>query len=762
MRHRIIILAALLTIVGVAFGQKRRRVATQQIAARTAQQVRQPQQQPQVQPQASEDEEWKLLYDRVFPCRASKHYMVVNGRYIGLVTAEGEEIITPGTYDVVYDINLPDFVLILKGGLFGAYNIQTNKEAIPCQYDENGVFVTQLYDYDETTKTYSKETVRDICTVVKNGKGGIYDVKLQREIMPCQYSYINWKELLMQDEPTLNKIKTDEENNKLLPIELQTETLKPEETGRRGALRNCCGVFNNGKEGVYDIKREQEIIPCQYDGINVSGKIDEFFIVFNYPSAKNVAEGMTGMPFEGVYDTRLNKQITPLKYGLIALHELKSKDYCRVEGNRDPDVLSGEEGIGLIDRQGNELLTPAYTYLQKMDRFNEASDIFVVGKGGKFGGNWGGDYSQQTSEHYALYDAGKKSFLTSFDYKMINSTSTDRMVMGISVAGENLASFCTNDDKWGFMDVTGKVVIPAEYEKVTEFENGVAQVMKDGVTSLLTNPLKGTILKVAGGSELGKDVDSNIPQTGRAEENLFAYVFANERYAHLKGADYALNDGKVFAEYCKKTLGVPEKQVHYYEDATFGNLSSAMNQIKDIAEVYEGEAKIIFYFAGLGATDHQTKERYLLPSDATLETVSSTGYSVLELQKALSGMNTIYTLAILDAPFSNVDRNGNMLGSGRGVRIAPKQIPVQGHAIICTGSMGDETAYASKDYGHGLFTFGILQQLQSTKGDSTLKELIDNATTWTKREAMNEFEQTQTPQQTVSMDMEEKWKNLKL
>ena len=390
-----------------------------------------------------------------------------------------------------------------------------------------------------------------------------------------------------------------------------------------------------------------------------------------------------------------------------------------------------------------------------------ASDIFVVGEGGKFGGNWGGDYSQQTSEHYALYDAKKKTFLTSFDYKMINPTTTDRMVMGISVAGENLASFCTDDDKWGFMDVTGKVVIPAEYEKVTEFENGVAQVTKDGVTSLLTNPLKGTTLKVASGSEQGKEVDSKIPQTDRHDDNLFAYVFANERYTHLKGADYALNDGKVFAEYCKKTLGVPEKQVHYYEDATFGNLSSAINQMKDIAEVYEGEAKIIFYFAGLGATDNQTKERYLLPSDATLETVSSTGYSVMELQKALNSMNTVYTLAILDAPFSNVDRNGNMLGSGRGVKIAPKRIPVQGNAIICTSSTGDEAAYASNDYGHGLFTFGILQQLQSTKGNGTLKELVEGASAWTKKEAMKMFEQTQTPQQTVSMEMEAKWQNLK-
>lgn len=751
MRQRVIILAALLMVVGIAFGQTRRRVATQRTTTGTTQQV-QAQQQPKVEQQeASADDEWKLLYDRVLPCRASNHYMVVNGPFVGLVTSDGEEIITPGTYDLVYDINLPDYVWMSKGGRYGAYNVQTRKEAIPCQYDEDAVFIHQLYDYDEDAKTFSKETVRDICVVVKNGKQGIYDVKLQREIIPCQYAYVNWKELLMQDDVT-KKMDTPP---------------APDNTGRRGVFRNVCTVKKESQNiaepsmGLYNIKAEKEIIPCQYFGVDVPDKEGDLFIVFNFPSAKNFAEGMTGLPFEGIYDTRLNKQITPLKYGWIALHELKDKDYCRAEGNRDPTTLTGEEGIGIIDRQGKELLVPKYTYLERLDRFNKSSDIFVVGEGGKFGGDWGGDYSHQTSAHYALYDAGKKTFLTGFDYKLINSIITDHEFNGLPIAGEGLASFCTKDDKWGFMDVTGKVIVPAEYEKVTEFQNGVAQVTKNGVTSLLTNPLKGTTLKVANGSEQGKDVDSKVPQTGKKDDNLFAYVFANERYAHLKGGDYAINDGKVFAEYCKKTIGVPEKQVHYYEDATFGNLSSAINQMKDIAEVYEGEAKIIFYFAGLGATDNQTKERYLLPSDATLETVSSTGYSVTELLKALNSMNTVYTLAILDAPFSNVDRNGNMLGSGRGVKIAPKPISEQGNAIVCTSSTGDEVAYASKDYGHGLFTFGILQQLQSTKGSDSLKELIDNASAWTKREAMTKFEQSQTPQQTVSADMKAKWQNLK-
>ncbi|MDR1706316.1 MAG: WG repeat-containing protein, partial [Clostridiales bacterium] len=36
------------------------------------------------------------------------------------------------------------------------------------------------------------------------------------------------------------------------------------------------------------------------------------------------------------------------------------------------------------------------------------------------------------------------------------------------------------DDKWGFIDKTGKVVVPLEYDQVYSFSEGLAPVIKDG------------------------------------------------------------------------------------------------------------------------------------------------------------------------------------------------------------------------------------------------------------------------------------------
>ena len=682
MRYRTIILAVLLTVAGIASGQTRRRVATQRTTTTTQQRQQTP------QPQQSSDDEWKLLYDDTRKCRASNHYMVLNGPYIGLCASDGEEIIKPGIYDAVIDCNLSEYIFLLKNDLWGLYDLKQRKEVIPCKYEKDGILVQDLYKED-------------------------YEGHLAKT-----------------------------------------------------PVRTICVVSRDGKRGIYDVRQGREIVPCDYFGADVMETVDDMYLVWNLPSGKDVAEGSTALPYEGIYDARQQKQLTPLKYGMIYLNDFKKQDYCRVLSNRDP-TIQHEEGIGIVDREGRELLEPKYTTLIRLDILNDKSTIYIVGEGGQRSGDFGDNYSELVSDRYALYDVKKKAFLTGFDYKRINPLKEGIVIwegtqLTDSTSLEGLTSFCTKDDQWGYMDGYGKIVVPAQYEAVTEFEGGVAQVTKNGVTSMLANPLKGTVLTIAKGTESGKNIDSNIPETGRKDENLFAFVFANENYANLKGADYAINDGKVFYEYCRKTLGmVPDKQLHFYEDATYGNMASAVNTIKNVATVFEGEAKIIFYFAGLGATDSKTKERYLLLADGSLQTLGTTGYSVTELQNTLNSLNTVYTLVIIDAPFSNTDRNGNMLAESRGVQIAPKKIPVQGKTIFCVSSTDNETAYASKNYGHGLFTFGILQQLQQTKGEGTLKELIDNASEWTKKESMSEFKQTQTPQQTVSMEMEERWQQIK-
>lgn len=92
----------------------------------------------------------------------------------------------------------------------------------------------------------------------------------------------------------------------------------------------------------------------------------------------------------------------------------------------------------------------------------------------------------------------------------------------------------------------------------------------------------------------GGDVDFYIPIADNVSNHTFAVVISNEKYQMEKPVQYAENDGNTFAEYCKKTLGLPEKNVHFITNATLNNIKHEIKWLEDVIAVYHGDAKVIF------------------------------------------------------------------------------------------------------------------------------------------------------------------------
>ena len=184
------------------------------------------------------------------------------------------------------------------------------------------------------------------------------------------------------------------------------------------------------------------------------------------------------------------------------------------------------------------------------------------------------------------------------------------------------------------------------------------------------------------------DVDDDIPIVAKKNEKVFAVVIANEKYQMEKAVQYAKNDGRVFAEYCRKTLGLPEKNIHYVTDATLNNLKYELKWLQNVMKVYRGEAKVIFYYAGHGIPDEQNKNWYLLPIDGYGSDVT-TGYALDDLFKTLGNMPSKSVTIFLDACFSGAKRDGDMLASTRGVAIKVKQNAPQGNMVVFSAAQGD-------------------------------------------------------------------------
>lgn len=422
--------------------------------------------------------------------------------------------------------------------------------------------------------------------------------------------------------------------------------------------------------------------------------------------------------------------------------------------------------IGIYDALGNVIVPCEYTYISYYNK----SNLLILGKGGvPEAGGWAALYTSHAK--YGLYDMLKKEFKLPCKYTYISSTfpkdksiATAQFYEGGDMVQEltgNLSIKCEGG-KWGYLDYEGNIIISAQYDEASAFsKDGIAQVIKGGIASILVNPKQGTDLQLVNGSS-SNEVDKNIPLTGKQNEEMFVFVIANENYLNSLRSDYSVNDGKVFCEYCKKTLGLPEHNIRYYEDATYGNILKAIQGAKDIIEAYDGDVRIIFYYSGLGTVDNKMRESYLLPADVSLSSISTTGYSVQKLVHELGGIKTKMSLILLDASFSGTDRNGKKLEVNRGVQITANRIKLSNHALVCMASAPQESAFCSKSMGHGLFTYALLDKLKKSKGECTLKELTDSTVSSVKKESVKQFSSIQTPVIVISSDFLSQWENLKL
>ena len=256
-------------------------------------------------------------------------------------------------------------------------------------------------------------------------------------------------------------------------------------------------------------------------------------------------------------------------------------------------------------------------------------------------------------------------------------------------------------------------------------------------------------------------IDNNIPESSLKSEKTFALIIANEDYKRVTPVPFAKNDGNIFAKYCKKTLGVPEKNVYFVENATLGDIKYHINLIKKIADAFNGEARIIFYYAGHGIPDEAQKTSYLLPVDGYGNDATS-GYSLESLYAELASIPAKSTLVFMDACFSGAQRDGSMMVEARGVAIKPKEEMPTGKLIVFSAAQGDETAFPYTEKKHGMFTYYLLKKLQDTKGDTTLGELMNYVTTEVKQQSVLQNRKSQTPKVTASQAIADSWQNMKL
>lgn len=262
-------------------------------------------------------------------------------------------------------------------------------------------------------------------------------------------------------------------------------------------------------------------------------------------------------------------------------------------------------------------------------------------------------------------------------------------------------------------------------------------------------------------ASIGSAVDKDIPVTADNNANTFAVIIGNENYQKVSKVQYANNDAQVFAQYCIKTLGMPEKNVRIYSDATYATMLAAIDDIKSIAKAYKGDLNVVFYYAGHGVPNESSNDAFLLPIDTDGRN-TDVCYPLSKAYQELGAMNAKSVVVFMDACFSGSQRGEGMLASARGVAIKAKPASPQGNMVVFSAASGDETAYPYKEKGHGLFTYFLLKKLQETKGSVTLGELGNYIVDKVAKESVVSNGKSQTPTISPSTSLSDSWKSLKL
>lgn len=264
-----------------------------------------------------------------------------------------------------------------------------------------------------------------------------------------------------------------------------------------------------------------------------------------------------------------------------------------------------------------------------------------------------------------------------------------------------------------------------------------------------------------------EDLDTNIPQVQQKKPNRFALIIGNEDYTTYQqdlssevNVDYAVSDATTFYQYAIKMLGVPVENAVLLTNARAMDMHKAIDKLVLLAKSLNGKAELIFYYAGHGFPDEQTKEPNLIPVDVSGNDLRF-AIKLKDLYSKLSQYPAQRVTVILDACFSGGARNQGLIAA-RGVKVKPKDSELSGNLVVFAASSGDQSSLPYKEKKHGMFTYMMLKKIQETKGDVTYEELFNHLQEQVSVKSLLINSKEQTPQTNVSPTLGDAWKSWRI
>lgn len=395
----------------------------------------------------------------------------------GLVDFNGKEIAKP-IYEEIDSLPYKEGELLVKqNGKYGVINIKGNK-LIDIQYEK--INVDGYYIENEGYKN----------------SGYIVSIKTEEGY---RFGYINNK--------GENLIKTEfNELNRVTSINDNNIYLIGAKNGQFGVIKNDNVIIANEyqsitydatnkvfvaekskKYGIFDLDGKQ-IVPVKYNQIDITGvylyaQNDQGTTVYNSNGTEaNINSNIAILNTSNdKYKIRINNE-NGTKYGIINKEgkKLVEEKYNYISYlYENYFIVSKENGkLGVIDDKDNIKIEIKYDSLQKIEdtdllraaiTSDNTTHIFYKDMTEIL--NMKNAIIEKENEHIKIYNDEESKYISLEGKELKN----------IDVYSKNKLFTAVQNNKWGFVNNSGNVVVEYKYEKATEFnEYGFAAVKKNG------------------------------------------------------------------------------------------------------------------------------------------------------------------------------------------------------------------------------------------------------------------------------------------
>jgi hypothetical protein len=256
--------------------------------------------------------------------------------------------------------------------------------------------------------------------------------------------------------------------------------------------------------------------------------------------------------------------------------------------------------------------------------------------------------------------------------------------------------------------------------------------LADSIARFMTVFLTGSPFKAPAAKEYEElcDADKAIPVSLRSRNNTYLLIIVNEAYSPMQMArceadslDFHSRDAMVFRDYAERSLGIPPRNITFLRNSKSFEMRRELIKLASYSRGIQGNAELIFYYAGYGLIDEKTLEPYLLPVDVESDD-RKFFISVSDLYKSLQEDPSKRVSIVLEAGFT-FDALKPKPSSVKSAKVILRYPNTPPNFLLLAASKPGQKAWSDPGAGHGLLTLSIIKKLKATNGVVSVRSLSD-------------------------------------